>query len=436
MKSSDDPCSGHTILIDRHHMWLADMAHRVLGQCRTERVINIDGTARLLTLYVPSGDMKYKSFWVRDAAMMASCGLIPTDEIRGWLDLVAAAQNGPAPRILANGLQVPPWSIADHINDDGRPVFFPGTYSSGQDQGQGRFGFYPPHDDQYYFIDMAWQYYRHGGDADAFQNQVGGIRLLDRLEYAFRSYQIDPDSQLCFSTLPDVTVDWGFCDTIVKSGLLLYPSLLRYQAAMQLAEIFTAVGDPGKSAKYTSLSEQIRTGILRHLKEGSGWLLSATETGRQQDVWGTAFAVWTGVLQDDDRVAALRVLAEAFKNGTAVSNGYVRHILEGDDARSGSTAWEMAHCTYNTYQNGGYWATPTGWYLYALAQIDLTLAEQMLDSFINHSLAEKANGAPFEWISRDGSVVDGRLYGASAALPCAAVMRLSEENGNGNTTTG
>ena len=141
-----------------------------------------------------------------------------------------------------------------------------------------------------------------------------------------------------------------------------------------------------------------------------------------------------GRLQGDDQASALKVLAEAFRNGTAVSNGYVRHILEGEDAQAGRTAWEQAHCSYNTYQNGGYWATPTGWYLYALAQADLTLADQMLSEFIGHSIAEQANGAPYEWISRDGTVVDGRQYGASAALPCAALKRILQEQATGQET--
>lgn len=53
-------------------------------------------------------------------------------------------QNGDRTRLLENGLQVPPYAIADHINFDGAPVFFPGTYRAGEDQGNGSYGFYPP----------------------------------------------------------------------------------------------------------------------------------------------------------------------------------------------------------------------------------------------------------------------------------------------------
>lgn len=78
--------------------------------------------------------------------MMAESGLIPAEEIKDWLILVAIkGQNSEQTLELENGLIVPPWAVAEHINFDGGAVFYPGTYSSGKNQGNGKYGTYPPH---------------------------------------------------------------------------------------------------------------------------------------------------------------------------------------------------------------------------------------------------------------------------------------------------
>jgi len=77
--------------------------------------------------------------------------------------IAIAGQNGEAEKLLENGLRIPTWSVADHINFDGKPVFFPGTYESGENQGSEDFGFYPPHDNNYYFIELAYLCYEKSG---------------------------------------------------------------------------------------------------------------------------------------------------------------------------------------------------------------------------------------------------------------------------------
>jgi len=64
------------------------------------------------------------------------------------------------------------------------------------------------------------------------------------LEFAFESYNIDGKTELPFCNLERHTVDWRFCDSIKKSGLLLFPSLLRYKSALSLKEI------EGKTGKH------------------------------------------------------------------------------------------------------------------------------------------------------------------------------------------
>lgn len=405
--------------------YIKEQTIQVLNRCRIKNRFNLGNQEKELIIHVPSGDMKYKSFWIRDAAMMASSMLIGIEEIKGWLEIIAfLGQNGSMDIFLENGLAVPAWCVADHINFDAEAVYFPGTYNSGSNQGDGKFGYYPPHDNQYYFIDLAYQYYLLNGDLDFFNVEIKGVTLLNRLEYAFNSYNIDSDTQLCTSYLPSYTVDWGFCDQITKSGYLLFPSLLRYQAALRLSRIFSLVKDREKEQQYSKVAEHIKKSVITNFYNDSGWFVSATETCCQKDIWGTAFAVWLELLEEPYKNKTLEAIGKAFESGTSVFNGYVRHILEGEDASHLKTAWGKTFCIYNTYQNGGYWCTPSGWYIYALAQYNKELACEMLRQLMNYYQLNKDNGAPFEWINKDGKV-DGRFYGASAALLYEAVLRLN-----------
>lgn len=107
----------------------------------------------------------------------------------------------------------------------------------------------------------------------------------------------------------------------------------------------------------------------------------------------------------------------------AVRDGYVRHILTTDDF-SADTAWEETLSGYNQYQNGGYWATPVGWYAYALyLQSGKT---DILDDFLNHTEKYKKDGAPFEWINSDMTLYEGLNYGTSGILPYIGAKKIAE----------
>lgn len=80
-------------------------------------------------LLTPGGN--YPAYWIRDFSMSLGSGFITADEMLAHLRLAARCQNGPTARRLRNGLLIPPYAIPDHINFDGSPVFYPGTYSAG-----------------------------------------------------------------------------------------------------------------------------------------------------------------------------------------------------------------------------------------------------------------------------------------------------------------
>ncbi len=192
--------------------FLEEYTTEILKKCRINRDIN----GILYKFYVPSGDMKYSSFWIRDFFYITESGLIKGERIRKLIEFIAERQNEKEKK-LKNGLSIPEGAIPDHINFDGEPVFFPGTYSSSDNQGKGQYGFYPPHDNQYFFIEILKKYIETTGDYGFLNKKIGEKTIFEILERTFRSYNIDKKTQLCFSDEEKYTVDCGFCDTIKKT---------------------------------------------------------------------------------------------------------------------------------------------------------------------------------------------------------------------------
>src|SRR5438105_13331477 len=126
------------IIDPKDFAFLHDLTKNVVEASRVrpgERVGDSPANSVGHTLIRPGGRADYPAMWVRDFSMSLDCGIITGDEIANHLNLIANSQNGPNERRLKSGAIVPPYAIPDHINFDGGAVFFPGTYSDGEDQG-------------------------------------------------------------------------------------------------------------------------------------------------------------------------------------------------------------------------------------------------------------------------------------------------------------
>ena len=391
--------------------WLTEHAGRVLAHCRRQ--------SGDFAFYVPGGDDKYPAFWIRDAVMQARSGLIPERECREMLRVILEHQNGPEERSLAHGLRVEPWAIADHIvlpgfGLEGRTpgaVFFPGTYSSTDDQGTGNYGLRSAADDVYETVRLA--------------RLVGaGPDVLERLHRGMLSLTTDAGTGLCWNG-PDDWAAASFHDGLRPMGLVALPSCMRFRAARDLAGLYRKAGDEGQAAFYERVAAQLADSIPRLLQRPDGWLNSASELNRQPDVWATSLAVYEGVLQDDARRAACEALLRALLDGSVARYGYLRHTPTWADAEPGKRVWENGPFagTYGHYQYGGYWPQPVGWYAAAVAEVSRPDAERLADNFLEHTRTHAADGAPYEWINPELNISEGRWYGPSAALPLEAFRR-------------
>ncbi|MEI8281418.1 MAG: hypothetical protein WCG75_03335, partial [Armatimonadota bacterium] len=268
---------------------------------------------------VTPGRRGYPAFWIRDFSMACDSGLVPTKELHDHFMLVAKDQNGPTARNLKSGGILPPFCIPDHFNFDGTAVYYPGTYSSGEDQGAEPWGTYPPADDHYEFVHLGWLLAKQSKSRAFLSQKVGEFSVLERLERAFLSPQFDPATGLFVTTKKARAVGFGFCDSITVTGSVLYPSLLRYRAAMELREL------TGRR-EYDAIARSIAKNIpLVFGEKRSGWLVAATEIGQQPDVWGTLLALHLGVLDKPTATRAIKTVVDATKSGTISLEGAVRH---------------------------------------------------------------------------------------------------------------
>ncbi|MBZ4190531.1 hypothetical protein [Niabella beijingensis] len=334
------------------------------------------------TLVRPGGRATYPAFWIRDYAMSLETGFISPEEQRHMLLLTAATQCDQT-WITRGGSMVPYGAIADHIlANNSTPVYFAGTYDA-EAQGTPEFGRFPPYCDQFYFIKMAHYYVSSTGDRSLLSRNINGVALSDRLETAFRIPPAHPGDHIVYSAEHYRAVDFGFRDAIHITGDLLYPSLLKYEAALQLSDIFKWKKDPAKVLLYQAIAARLKTAIPERFATANGMLVAATGQSAQKDVWGTAFAIYLNVLSGAAAQRASQTLATAYAAGTLAYKGAIRHVIKTDDFNE-KTSWEGAipEAPLNQYQNGAYWPTPVGWVAMALERSGKENAARLVKEYI------------------------------------------------------
>jgi len=380
-------------------------------------------------VHVPGGNMGYPAFWVRDAVMMLGATFISAKELEGWIRLMSGVLKGPENWRVRSGVTVPAYAVPDHINFDGKPTFYPGNYETGDRQGGYPWGKYPPLDDNFYFIAAVYEHWRMTGSLGLFSSLVktpmGERRLADLCERVYQEPPSDKATGLVVAGSVDTenAKDWGFCDAEFKSGKLLFPSVLKYVAAMQLAQLFQAFDQLAKGRRYRDDAERIKGAIppvFFHSSEDAreGWLHSATGVGDQPDVWGSAFAVYSGAVKTSTAQQVAEALVSAFRDRTSVRQGCVRQILTLDPVNEGG--WQRSVAKLGTYQNGGYWGTPVGWYIAAMSKVDPKAATEMANEYIQllrNNMQPNGMTTAWEWFNPDTGEHANPLYVASIALP-------------------
>lgn len=395
-----------------------------------EKVGAIGPNVTGVTVIRPGGRDCYPAFWIRDYAMSLESGFVTLDEQRHMLLLTARHQQDELWN-LPSGSIVPPGSIADHVSFGDRPIYFAGTLEDYEGQGGPKWGKLPCLDDAYFFIHMAAVYVMEAGDAGILKQDVRGKTLMARLEAAFAMPPSREDTGLVYADEDARGVTFGFTDSVTHTGDLLFCSLLKYRAAMELAELARRLDKADVAARYKEAAGKLKIAINATFATDSGLPRASTGKSAQPDVWGTAFAVYVGALEPEKERAACAALAKAYRDGTMAWRGNIRHVLTTDDF-SESTAWESSLAEKNRYQNGAYWNTPTGWVAYAMAKADRDAAAQLAREYITELREGDFRkgpefGSPWECMHPDGNHRQNPVYMTSVTSPLAAFRRIEFE---------
>lgn len=413
--------------------FLEQMAADVVAESRVPadaKVGEIGPNVTGYTLIRPGGRGAYPAFWIRDYAMSLDTGLITVQEQQHAL-LLTAEHQADADWALPSGSHVPAGAIPDHISFGNKPIFYPGTLDDYEGQGGPRWGKLPALDNHFFFIHMAYTYVKQTRDDRILGQSIRGRTLLERLRWAYGVPPYRSDNALVHVDESNRGVSFGFVDTVVHTGDLLFCSLLKYQAAQELAWLYRCAGDRESARGLAADADAIRDAIVPAFQTPDGMLRASTGLSNQPDVWGTAYAVYIGALRGHAWTDACKALARSYREGTIAWRGNIRHVRTTDDF-SPATAWESTDVGKNQYQNGAYWGTPVGWVVYAIAQIDPAAAQQLAQEFLMELRGGDYRqgpefGSPWECLHPDGNHRQNPVYMTSVTCSLAAFRRLEEE---------
>jgi glycogen debranching enzyme len=361
--------------------WLDRESHRMIRACR--HTMN-DGT----TAFPPQVGSHYNAFWLRDYAyMLEGCRDAFTDqELVDACELFVRAQR-------ADG------ACVDCIKYDGTPIYKPGYGTMGEN---------PVADGSQFTVAVAWHTWQRVHDRELVR------RIADRLVRAMEAVPRSADTGLVHIE-PGPVQDrcpYGFTDAIQKQGDVLFASLLYVEAGRRLADLLEAAARPDDARHWRAEAERVAESIRRVFWDGDASLFrAATVQCNQPDVWGSAFAVWLGVATPEQALTVARYFKEHYAE--IVQHGQVRHL-------PGGTYWEKTKCARDRYQNGGYWATATGWFVDTLDLVDPALADRTVIDLVSDF---RRRGIT-EWCFGDQTAVPDYL--ASATQPLAGIRKVLE----------
>jgi hypothetical protein len=339
-----------------------------------------------VSAFPPQAGSGYDAFWLRDYTYaLEGCAEALTDkELRDACRLFVKSLRGDGDGV-------------DCVRFDGTPIYQPDY---------GTMGTNPVADGSPFTVDMAWQTYSR------LQDKKLLAEIIDPLLKTIAAVPRNPKTHLVhlrpegYDRCP-----YGFTDSVRKQGDELFCSLLLIQADRQLAEMLVVLQRDDEARKFRADADRVAESVRSIFwDDGVGLFRAATIRCREPDIWGSAFAVYLGVATDKQ---AQRI-AQYFQqhHHEIVQKGQSRHL-------PGGVYWEIA-CPKDTYQNGGYWATPVGWFIYALDLVDPKLADQTLVDLVNDFQQRGVT----EWVFGEHTAVPNYL--SSATLPLAGAKRMQE----------
>ncbi|MEW6234962.1 MAG: hypothetical protein AB1656_06210 [Candidatus Omnitrophota bacterium] len=362
--------------------WLEEAVRR---EIEGSRITSQNGTV----LYTPDGVGNYGALWTRDFYYMAALfDLFPPQNLRAAIQYLLEGQR-------ADGI------VPDRRQADGVSVYEAGGWNHPVAL--------PPLDNSAFLVSLVYEYVIHTQDDAFLQTALTPLRWAMDANPRGSHGLVWNDPQSPHSP-------YGFTDTVGKTGELLFCSLLDWKASKELIALSRRFQREDMANLFDKRSKEIEEGISILIDSHSGLFLAASADCRQIDIWGNAFAYAIGFPLSPDRK---KQIVELFvkRRDDIVERGQIRHLLKGE-------YWQrmLVPIKQGEYQNGGYWATPSGWVMQTLAQDEPEAAQSLLNDLI----ADFKERGIHEWIN--GERVQLPHYVASITNTLKAVHDLRAEN--------
>ncbi len=246
------------------------------------------------------------------------------------------------------------------------------------------------------------------------------LKYKDAMLKSFQATSKDPaGSGLLWSNTSDPQVGYGFQDDEIKSGNVLYSSLLYWNATRLMARMANVTGDAVLARQMQDTAAQVRDAANKAFwNDTLGVYMASTGLERRNiDVWGNAMAGAMGFTTPEQDAKMFRWFSanedQIFFEGQVreipfPSQWTMRSVID-----SSPTHPSDPMATVRIYQNGGYWATPHHHVLPWLGGHDKEMACRLLNATI---ASYRAHGI-WEWVGPffPAASVGAPGYTASAA---------------------
>ena len=356
---------------------LRDKSKKMIRECRQ----TMENGA---SAFPPQVGIGYNAFWLRDYAYM----------IEGYVEGFTDKELSDTCRLFVDA-QRTDGACVDCVKYDGTPIYKPGYGSMGKN---------PVADGSQFTVSVAWHTWQKLHDRELL-NQI-----IDRLVKGMNAVPRNPETGLAHIEPGDEwdRCPYGFTDTVRKQGDVLFSSLLYVQAGRQLADLLDAVGQRDKARKWKAEAKRVACGIREIFWDDKiGLFRAATVQCKEPDIWGSAFAVYLDVATQEQALAVATYFKQHY--GELVQHGQIRHL-------PGGVYWEKAD-RRDEYQNGAFWATPTGWFVYTLDLVDQRLA----DKTVMDMVSDFQQRGIIEWCFEENIAMPN--YVASGTLPLAGIRK-------------
>jgi len=278
--------------------------------------------------------------------------------------------------------------IPDRVDSDGKAIYSPGAIDNqladhALDNGA-------------FIASSICRYVENSGDLEFFTTHEPALRK--GMDFTNRAA-----NGLVYNSPEDPQCVYGFTDIVTKTGYLLFTSVLYYDACLQL-EKACRESDVGEPDEYARRAKLIKENLSVLWDKHSGAFYAASGLCRQYDVWGTAFVLnHPGLATPEQEEQALDFLVDNYSR--YVEKGQIRHLLQPE-------IWQASfvYRPAGVYQNGGYWATPLGWYIPVIARRDPELASQTLRDCLQDF---RARGI-YEWVNGGVQVLPNYFVSAAS----------------------